>query len=229
MSFKIYYSRSAGVDDSKVNPLLQTIVENIPVKRGDIALTKHTANTEYNPGLVTAANLVVVATKLSYNVHEQFSFGKGCLTEIEKALANNIPVVGIIQGEDGNHFLHTISEHNTGIDDEGTWHIGHASTNVYAELESTNDHSDFYNLLDPRENDDAEENRTKTYNELIEQECFEFGADITNREQLNSLFKIMYHNSPLWSPTGPAIMRHPLQLAFGMEAGNKILLRRRKK
>lgn len=222
--FIIYYSRSHGVDDSEINHLLQTIVENIPVPRDIVSLSKHSADKPYDPGLVKKANLIVVGLEGSYSEDysdDRMAIGKGCLTEIRTAISLGIPVVAIIKdGDEDGHFLHTVSEHDITVTNSETWKIGHAILNLHGAKEFTDSHDDF---------DEQYKEGHETFYPIAEEYQLDLGAAIDDQDELKSLFQIIYFGSKLWSSSP----EHPPKSVFGLwkdnTENNPILLLRKRR
>ena len=88
---KIYYSRSNDVDDSKINPQIESLVKGLGIT-STCTITKYQRGTEYNSGDLVQADLVVVGVKEIFG-----TIGKGCFEEIQLAWKKNIPIVFFVE------------------------------------------------------------------------------------------------------------------------------------
>ena len=134
---KIYYSRSNEVMDSNINPHLIALTNIISQELGGcpITLTKHSRGKDYNPQLVTDADIVIVGTT---ELDPNNGIAKGCYTEIMLAYKHDIPVFAFVEEDEGLVFLHQVlgdpDRTDISIENEKCWQIGHAELNLYGDF-----------------------------------------------------------------------------------------------
>lgn len=125
---KIYYSRSNEVDDSKVLPHINSILDVIQKYTGKRPkLTMHKRGRDYNPELVDEADFVIVGVDDMKSRTAEIA--KGCYTEIIKAreLSKSVFVVHTKKNVTG---IEWVAGRDCVLTNEAIWQKGYARINL---------------------------------------------------------------------------------------------------
>lgn len=189
--FKIYYSRSNGVNDSEMGIHLQDFIEHLPAKiRKNIILTRHQRGKMYDSTPLEEADLVIVGTKNFLKPYDVTSIGKGCFSEIEKAEENDIPVLLITKDlKTDKVFLQKI----TGAD--------------VTELDEDDDDTSWANFAEIThfaKFSDCEDIDEDEIDEDIYNPYGSYAAHTDNSEEIESLLRMLYDTGDIKKFTIPS-------------------------
>jgi len=137
---RIYYSRSAHVNDSQMLPHIEEFVKALPGKLSDHDVKLHVRGTIYSQStmyeLIRSCDLVIVGSNVDA-VMDKFSINiaKGCHEEILQAFAADVPVIVFARDScTDSVFVQSVAPEEVDVVDSSHWDDRYAEISIFPEL-----------------------------------------------------------------------------------------------